>query len=460
MPTFDPRDLADWTGGRWDPAPSAPLSGVSNDTRSLPRGSLYVALKGERFDGHSFVGAAFVAGAGAALVNASSAPATAADCPLLRVQETGAALRAMAQAYRRRVNPLIVAVTGSAGKSTVKEMIAQIVCRRASTARTRGNWNNAVGLPLSLLAMEPDVQVGVFEVGTNHCGEVDDLCRTLEPSWGVVTNVGPVHMEFFGSLDAIIEEKGYLLAALPTEGVAFLDRDAPYFARLAHRSRARVVTIARANDADYVCTEWTPAENAMTVREAGKTHRIPLPVPGCHNVRNALLAIAVARTRGIDWETIQDGLREFEAMPMRWQETDCAGVLMINDAYNANPMSMRAALDTFRERRAEGRKWLVLGGMLELGEMEREEHLALGRYVAGGPWVGLMAVGHLGSLIADGAADAGLKDDVIIRCANNAEAAVALAERTLRGDAVLLKASRGMHLEEVAAGFRKSQGGS
>ncbi|MDP6847433.1 MAG: Mur ligase family protein, partial [Kiritimatiellia bacterium] len=204
-------ELAVWTGGEWSPSVPNQVRGISHDTRTLQAGDVYLAVKGETHDGHDFLAEAFKQGAVGAVVASQSGLEGCEESPLLVVEDTSAALQDMASAYRLKVNPHIVAVTGSAGKSTVKEMTASMLSTAGPTARTRGNWNNDIGLPLSLLAMEADTRYGVFEVGMNHEGEIAQLCRILKPSWGIVTNIGPVHMEFFKSIEGIAEEKSSLL---------------------------------------------------------------------------------------------------------------------------------------------------------------------------------------------------------------------------------------------------------
>ena len=452
-----PAELAAWCSGDWRPAQPPSVRGVSNDTRTLDPGSLYVALRGENFDGHDFVRRAFAQGAAGAVVCrdwADDRPAGAdVPGPLLCVEDSGEALRAMAHGYRLKVAPLVIAVTGSAGKSTVKEMAAAILSARHPTACTRGNWNNEIGLPLSMLSMAPSTRVGVFEVGMSHPGEISDLCRVLQPAWGVVTNVGPVHAEFFGSVAEIALEKSQVLACLPPDGLAVLNRDDAFFSLLEGATPARVLTVSSRDEADYTCVGRAPDRCEATIREraSGETCTVRLPVPGEHNVANALLAIAVGRAHGAEWEEIRSALLRYKALPMRWQEQHIGSLRVINDGYNANPLSMRAAIDAFREDTTPGRKWLVLADMLELGAIEGQAHLDLGRFLGHTDWQGLITVGALGSLIGDGAEQAGLAPAAVFRCRGNGEAAQVLAAQTQPGDAVLLKGSRGMALEEVVS---------
>jgi UDP-N-acetylmuramyl pentapeptide synthase len=282
------------------------------------------------------------------------------------------------------------------------------------------------------------------------------LCAALKPDWGVVTNVGPVHIEFFDSVRAIAEEKAVLLRSLPVAGVAVVWRDDEYGDLLAARAAGRMVGAGVDREADYRGRPEADADGAWTVveRRTGETLTFRMSLPGAHHRNNALVAIAAARQLGVAWDNIRDALEHYVTLPMRWERQDLAGRLIINDAYNANPMSMRAAIGTFRELAVPGRKWLVLGDMLELGRIAADEHVALGGFAAGPAWAGLVTLGALGARIADGAAEAGCPADRLHRCQTPAEAARVLGEQTAAGDALLLKASRGMHFEDVLKELR------
>jgi len=453
VPSFLPKELALWSGGVWQPAAPEVIEGVSNDSRTLKRGEIYFALKGRRFDGHQFVGEAFLRGAGGAVVRSGLCPASGKKRHLLRVADTAKALRDIASAYRFEVSPEIVAVTGTAGKSTVKEITADMLSTTMPTARTPGNWNNNIGLPLSLLAMERSSRIGVFEIGTSRPGEIQELSDILRPTWGVVTNVGPGHIGFFDSLEAIAHEKACLLKSLPVDGVAVLSRDSAFFELFRSVTRSRIVTVSTRRDADYVCSAVDRIRNEAVVEEksSGKNFRVKARLPGEYSMINIMFAIAVARGYGVTWDRIAAALESYTPLPMRWEHGEVAGIKVINDAYNANPLSIRVSIKAFSEQMIAGKKWLVLGGMLELGDRQKEEHLALGEFVGSGDWGGLMVVGSLGELIAQGAEKGGLEIGRVYRCENNEEAAKALAENVAAGDAVLLKASRAVHLEEVVA---------
>ena len=446
---FSAAEAARWCAGVWEPAPPARVAGVTNDTRSLRPGELYVALRGARCDGHAFVAEAFRRGACGALVERGFAGAGAPERPLLRCADPALALRALARGYRERVAPLVIGVTGSAGKTTVKELTARLVARARRAAATRGNWNNEIGLPLSLLEMAPDTQVGVFELGISHPGEMRPLCEILRPQWGIVSSLGRAHLEFFGSFERIAREKAELFAALPPDGLAVFRADMPGADILRRAAACETVTVALEQDADYSARRRK--DGVWLAREArtGETAELRLALPGPHQAANALLAAAVARRLGVSWTEIREALAAYGGLPLRWEIVWADGVRYVNDAYNANPESMRAALNAFAEEPAAGRQWLVLGDMLELGAAAEAEHRQLGAFAARGAWAGLATVGALARGIADGAEAAGFDPRRIWRCADAAEAAAVLRRQTAAGDAVLLKASRGVRLEEV-----------
>lgn len=452
MPNFDAQEMAQWTGGQWRFGLPGAIAGVSTDTRTLTPGVLFVALRGPLFDGHSFIGEAFARGAVGAVISENPDAMPRKDHPLLRVPDTVQALWDMGSGYRRRIQAAIVAVTGSVGKTTVKEMVADVLAQCLPTARTRGNWNNKIGLPLSLLAMEPETRVGVFELGMNHPGELAPLCRLLQPDWGLVTTIGPVHLEFFKSVEAIAVEKSTLLKSLPSGGVTVLRRDEPYFEMLRATAPDRIITLALSGEADYFGAP-PDAQGKMEVRErsTGESCRLHAPLPGAHHAANALFAVAVGRAHGLAWEDIRAALERYRSPPMRWEQQTVAGVTVINDAYNANPVSMAAAVRTFAELPVARGRWLVLAGMLELGPSEEQWHRDLGSSLAPGPWDGIITVGSLGAVIARAAVNAGVSVARVFTCADHAAAAEVLGRCLQPGDAVLVKASRGQRLEQVLA---------
>jgi len=455
MSRFSSHELEAWSGGRWEGDAPDSVSGIVHDSRAVAAGDLFVAIRGPNFDGHAYVDEALARGACAAMVETGWSTAVAGR-PLLRVANPRSGLQGLAQAYRRKVNPRVVGVTGSAGKTSVKDLIASLLGTDGKVTATRGNWNNDLGLPLSMLRMDADVTWAVFEVGTNHPGEIAALCDILEPDWGVLTNVGPVHIEFFGSMDAIVREKSALLEALPSDGLAFLDERGGYYDVLRSATEAEVVTVALDLQADYEIETQDTAigDVSLCERASGDRFVFQPPAPGAHQLVNTAMAVAVARRAGLSWPQISEGLSQYRLPPMRWQHDCVCGVCFINDAYNANPLSMKAALSAFSEELISGSKWLVLGDMLELGSCARREHEALGAEAAKGPWAGIFTMGQFGAVIVDGARREGFDGERLVVCRSHDDIAKQLDVHVKSGDAVLLKGSRGMKLETVILDFK------
>ncbi len=271
----------------------------------------------------------------------------------------------------------------------------------------------------------------------------------------MITRIGPVHIEFFDSVEAIAREKGTLLRALPANGLAFLNADDPFFPILREASRARVVSVSSKQSADYRAAIPEDGGVLDVEERSGLRYRVTVPLPGRHNAQNALLALAVGRERGLSPESIQASLQGVRPPPMRWDVSDVAGVQVVNDAYNANPLSMRAALRAFAAAYAPEQSWLALGGMRELGHIARVEHEELGREIGAGAWAGLIAIGALAEGIAAGAIKAGMQAERIAICPDHESAASELAARVRPGNAALFKASRGERLELALDLWRK-----
>ena len=450
---FSAAEALAWAGAAPEGALPAGFPGVYTDTREPARGRLFVAIRGPKFDGHAFAAAAVAAGAGAVLAAADAALPP--GLPALRVPDTAAALRALAAGYRAKVAPFVLGVTGSAGKTTTKEIAAHLLGALGPTARTPGNWNNDLGLPKTILAMPPDTRFAVLEAGTNHPGELAPLAALMRPDAAIVTNVGPVHVGNFGSEEAIAREKGELPRAVPASGFVVLDAALPRFADLRRGVAARVVATssdaAAAPDADYVAEEVDLADGSfeLRTRAEGRVRRFATGLPGRHQIADALLALAAARELGVPWEEIAARLRTVPRVSLRWEESDREGVHWVNDAYNANPAAMESALEAFARVRPGARHVAVLGDMGELGEAAEALHRRVGRAVARHGADVLVAVGRLSRALADEARLAGFPATDIHLAADADGACELLARLVTPGDAVLVKASRSMALERA-----------
>ncbi|WP_168441905.1 UDP-N-acetylmuramoyl-tripeptide--D-alanyl-D-alanine ligase [Pontiella desulfatans] len=421
--------------------PEGVVTGISHDTRTIKPGNLYVAIRGENFDGHAFVPAAFDKGAAGALVNDGFLWS---GNPLLAVPDTIKGLQDLARGYRKKWIGSPVGITGSVGKTTVKEMCADILAQKGEVHRTAGNYNNHIGLPLTMLAMPQMARFGVFEVGMSQPGEIGGLAYLLQPKVGILTDICNAHRESFDSLEAIAREKMKLAERVPSSGTVILDRDSEWYALMRRHTCATVRTISFEGIADYVGRKM--ADGVMNVNG----HNYIMPQPGDHIMRNALRAIALGLELRLEPDEIASGLRRFKAPPMRWQESEIRGVQFINDAYNANPLSMRASLRTFSRLPTAGQRWAVVGGMRELGSVAEEEHAALGAFIDTLGLDGVVAVGELGQRIVCNSTGR------FYPCPDAEAAATILTNNLNPGDRVLLKASRGEQLERVLTYFKEN----
>jgi len=443
------------TNGRVCGAAPPVFPGVSTDTRTLLPGQLYVALKGERFDGHEFAAQALARDAGAVLVSRELEVAGA----QIVVPDTLQALGAIAAAHRRELAPVVVGVTGSVGKTTTKDMVAAILSQGWRTAKTHGNFNNEIGLPLTLLGLEPAHQAVVVEMAMRGPGQIEYLASLARPQIGLVTNVGLSHLELLGTRDAIAEAKAELLEALPADGRAILNRDDEYFEFLAARSAAPVLSFGVHDAAEVRVTDLSlDAELRAQFRLTGAVEvQVTCGAPGRHHVFNAAAAAAAALAAGAPAEWIARGLAGYESGEMRGRVVDAAaGYTVVDDCYNAAPDSMRAALWLLMDTPGK-RKWAALGDMRELGDAAVEQHHEIGRFVGRLGLAGLVTVGELGRHIAEGAREAGL--EAVAEARDNASAAAELLAHLEVGDAILVKGSRAMQMEEIVRALLAREGG-
>ncbi len=456
FPIFDGQELARWAQGEWTGSTSqqVKVSGVSQDTRLLKPGYLYVALRGERFDGHDFIQKAFDCGAAAALVEQAWQPdSTLAHVPLIRVPDTRKALQDMAHAWRMKSSAKIIGLSGSSGKTTTKEMTAACLSGAGRVCATEGNLNNDIGLPLSLLKMSADTAYGVFEAGMNHPGEIHALAHILKPQVAVISSIGNAHIEFFNSIENIAHEKADLLRALPADGFAVLCRETTCFDILAKASAAPVITTSFVTrEADFYGEILDVSTGLIRVveRGSGDASELSSGLPGAHNASNALLAFATARCAGVTVQHAVAGLKNMVMPGKRWEVVERKDVTVVNDAYNANPDSMIAVMRTFMAMPCKGRRILVLGDMRELGTHSEALHRLVGKEIAACAPDAFFAVGDMATtLMAHEALAAGLPAARVYLAKTTHEAAEQLSVFVREGDSVLLKASRGMALENI-----------
>lgn len=425
----------------------------SIDSRTVNAGELFFAVRGERLDGHDFIEAALKRGAIAAVVSrarAATLPDSVLAVPLLIAEDTLAALQSLAGHVRRHWGRRLVAVTGSAGKTTTKEAAAVALGAGFNVLKSQGNLNNGFGLPLQLLRLEPEHEFAVMEMGMNHLGEIAALCRIAAPDWGVVTNVGTAHVENFSEGQAGIARAKYeLVAALPANGAAFLNCDDAFVSQFGRDFQGRVIYFGAGPCADPQILETTEDLDGLHLRfrARGREGRLTLRLLGAHNASNAMAGLAVALEAGVDFDAAVKALESLTAQDKRGQVIEIGGATILNDSYNSNPEALRSMIRTLASRPA-GRRILVGGEMLELGEQGPALHAACGRAAAE---AGLdLVAGVQGN--AEHLATEACKGGVASLFLPDAEAAGRWLKQNLQpGDVVLVKGSRGVHLERAIA---------
>ena len=380
------------------------FSGVSSDTRTLKRGELFVALRGPRFDANQFVSAAQSAGAAGAVVDS---PQDAATISQIVVQDTQAALERLGHAWRSQFSIPVLGVAGSNGKTTAKEMTATILAQAGSCLSTRGNLNNHIGVPLTLLRIEAANRFAVIEMGANRAGDVAALVRIAQPTVGLITNAGAEHLEGFGSLEGVARAEGEMVAGLPAAATAVINADDEFAALWRQMTPARVLSFGIHRSADFAAADIRTTLGAdgfvthFTLKSPlGRDTLIELRMGGHHNVANALAAAAAASAAGATLQHVVAGLTAVRAVPGRLQFKKArSGAWVIDDSYNANPSSVRAGIEVLAS--LEGRKWLVLGDMAELGEYAQSSHREIGEFARQHGIERLYATGTLAALAVE-----------------------------------------------------------
>lgn len=438
---------------------------VCTDSRKVRKGDLFVALKGARFDGHRFIDEVFTRGANGVVVEAfpcrtkNSEPVRAWSVPfVVKVEDSLKAYQDLATFHRARFDIPVVAVTGSNGKTTTKEMVAKTLSQRWRLKKTAGNLNNRIGLPQTVLGLTAVHQAAVLELGVDAEGQTTRLAEIARPTVGLITNVGHDHLEFFGSVEGSARAKAELLALLPQDGAVVLNADDPYYEFFRRRARCAVVSFGFREQADvrgsHVQRKGARTEFRCHVAGRRRSHRLALQVHGAHNVSNALGAIAVGHVLGLSVANVATGLSRFRPVAMRSQVFSWQGVTVIQDYYNANPDSMKAAVTLLQELGTGRRTIAVLGDMLELGTETRTLHREVGAFLAGSRVSLLVACGELGREVAQGASTGGMTPSRVFEARGVNDAARILEKLVESGDVVLLKASRSMQFERLADAFR------
>ncbi len=448
-------EVARLAGGRvLQGDPALAVTRLHTDTRTLAQGDCFVALRGDRFDGHTFVPQARQHGAVAALIS-TRPPDAPAGLGLVEVPDTLEGLQRFAGTYRSLLSVRTIGVTGSSGKTSTKELIAAVLRIRYRTLATEGNLNNHIGVPLTLIRLDEEDEYAVIEMGMNHPGEIAPLAAMTAPSIGVISSIGPAHIEFFSGQAAIAEEKAALIAALPSNGVAVLNSDDEWSRTVASRTTARVIWVGSRPEANFHADDLriTEAGLAFNLRHGAESAPVKLPFYNRVMAANALLAAAVGVECGLSLEEIALGLESVTVPGARMQVVKVRGASIINDAYNANPASMRAALLALAEFPDATRRLAVLGSMGELGRHAAELHFGIGEFAAQQDLALLITAGPHAEACRDGALAGGMAASRILLALDADEAAAQLRAHLQEGDAVLVKGSHFMGLEKLVAGL-------
>ncbi len=445
--------VAAWCGGRIaSENKNLIITGISTDTRHIGPGQLFVPLMGEKFDGHAFISQAREKGAAATL---SDRPIAGATLPVIYVDDTIEALGAITSGYRSTLHANFIAITGSVGKTTTKEMLACMLQTKYRTAKSAGNYNNNIGLPLTILDIGDACEVAVVELGMNHFGEMTRLTSMARPNTVIITNIGTMHIENLGSREGILKAKLEILKGLASDGTAVFNGDEPLLWNLRETIDCKKIYFGYHNNAVDVWVknpQNTDLGIRFTVCGFGNTFDVELPVAGEHNMHNAAAAISVALQYGVQISDIQQALLSFQNTGMRQKTYQKNGFTIIEDCYNAGPESMEAALNVLGDTKAGGRKLAVLGDMLELGNRASAEHYRVGRIAVGKADL-IFSYGPKSHRIVDGAITGGMSARNAAHYDTVPEIVNALVHRAKPGDVLLFKGSRGMKMEQILHAF-------
>jgi UDP-N-acetylmuramoyl-tripeptide--D-alanyl-D-alanine ligase len=436
------------------------VSGVSIDTRTIGAGDLFVAIRGLHYDGHGFVSKAVDAGAAAVMVAEEAIVPD--HVAVIRVADTQAALGALASWWRGRFDVPCIVITGSNGKSTTKEMIAAIAGSLGPVLKTEGNFNNLIGLPLTVFRWNDDHRAAVLEMGMNAPGEIRELTKIARPDVGLVTNVTAAHLEKLHTVERVASAKGELFEAMDPKGVAVVNDEDPWVRSMAKDFKGKVVSFGMQNDSTvrfgHMVSEGLDSTE-LTFRIGAEERTVHLPLPGTHNVMNALAAFAVGHALGLNLDDMTENFSRFTPMAMRFECVQLTnGVRVVNDSYNANPQSMQAAFRTVGAAKRAGRFIAVLGDMLELGEQTATLHRQVGEAAAKFGAGMLFVMGNHAADVADGAARAGLNSSRVAVVDNMDKLQSMVMSEMKPGDVVLIKGSRGMKMERLVEFLKREIG--
>ncbi|WP_431309017.1 UDP-N-acetylmuramoyl-tripeptide--D-alanyl-D-alanine ligase [Halalkalibacter lacteus] len=445
------KDIAVWVNGEAVGLGVSPVevAGVSTDTRTIQEGNLYIPIVGENFNGHDFVRAAVENGASGVLWQKNQ-PNPPADIPLIYVEDTLFALQDLAKNYLASIPVKVVGITGSNGKTTTKDMVTSVLATTYKVQKTEGNYNNHIGLPLTILGLKEDTEMAVLEMGMSARGEIELLSTIAKPEAAIITNIGESHLQDLGSREGISEAKFEITAGLQENGTLVIHGDEPLLTEKVVNIPFHVITFGSSEANDYYPIEIQQKSNGTYFTMNGKgENEFFIPVLGKHNINNALSAIAIAKQFGVSIPDIKKGLETIKITGMRTELIQGKdGVTIINDAYNASPTSMRAAIELLQDLKDYGKKIVVLGDMLELGDNEETFHYEIGKGIDTGKINYVFTFGELGKKVAEGA-KVNFSENQVLAYDDKQALITKLKEVVEEGDVVLVKGSRGMKLEEV-----------
>ena len=421
------------------------IHSVSTDSRSIKDGDLFIALKGDSFNGHEFIQEAFSDGAVAVMVEEDVDLNVASSSPVILVKDTLNGLQDFAKNYRKSLNLTGIGITGSNGKTSTKDFIYSVLSERFSVSATAGNYNNHIGLPLTILEADDRHDFGVWEMGMSNPGEIAQLANIAKPNIGVITNVGVAHIENMGSRESIATEKGALVESITGDGFVVLNAEDSYAKSIEERAHVRTVTIGFGDAdvrADNIAIESSSV--SFVIEAKGQREEAFLPVPGKHMVLNALMAVAIGMNEGLPLNVIAKGLSETKLSGGRLQKREFGGVIIIDDTYNANPDSVMAAIQCLAEMNCNGRRFAVIGGMAELGMISDSEHQKIGAKAVDLGIDFILSVGEMAVQIDEGA-----KKGNSLFFNNHKDCAAFINAEACPGDLILIKGSRSSAMENV-----------
>ena len=465
MITGNAKDCLDIVNGKLlQGSPTKIFRGVSINSRTIEEEELFVCIQGENFDGHNFLGEAINKGAAGIILSdpsyLSEDKIREGNLPfVIQSQNTLRALQELASYQRTRFPLQVVAVTGTNGKSTTKEMIASIIETKYKTLKTQGNLNNHIGLPLTLLARKPEHEVGVLEMGMSAAGEIKRLAEIAKPDIGVITNISVGHLDQLKTIKDVQAAKGELFDAITKEGTAIVNADDPLVLELAKSLRVKKITYGIEQSSDVQASNIQNEGSSgftFTAKVFNQTISVNLSQIGYCNIYNALAALATGHSLGISGKDMSRGLENYQQIPQRNEQIHYEGVTLINDAYNANPQSMREALKTLSEFNTQGKRFLIIGDMLELGPLSESAHHELGQEIILSNVDHLVTVGPLASLVAESAKKNPRHPLQIGKFNTHAEAVSYLLRNVEKGDCLLIKGSRGTKMENIIQEYLKT----